>query len=339
MVNQQLINYIKASLGQGQTTEQVRQNLLQAGWSSMDVDEAFGNIRSNIIVSPPLSQSLPAVSLQPKYAGFWIRLVAGMIDGLVLSGMGIVIGIPFFILGIDTSSFSDILGIAVTWIYFVFMTYKYQATFGKMAVGINVVLDNAENLTIGRIILRETIGKFISMIILMIGYIMAGFTQKKQALHDKIAGTVVIYKDPTKKVKVWVIILALILPLIAIIGILASVALVSLNVARSKARDAKAKASMKSFMLEAVAHYDDKKSFVGYQPDIMKFEFPDCSGSPITNISSNGQVMAVLAQSCVDNEKYLCLSVSGEKIDTGYVPTDIKEIGGELISAKTTTCE
>jgi uncharacterized RDD family membrane protein YckC len=78
--------------------------------------------------------------------------------------------------------------------YFIFMTYYYSATFGKMIVGIEVLSDGFKTASLGSIVLRETIGKGLSGLIIMIGYLMAGFTIKKQALHDMIASTVVVQK-------------------------------------------------------------------------------------------------------------------------------------------------
>ena len=340
MANQKLIDYIKVLLAQNQNKEQIQQNLLQAGWLSGDIEMALRSVEMIPIDGTPLPQT-PPVGVHIKYAGFWVRWAAAMIDGFVLSGASIVMGILFAIFGINankSSSLSGILGMLVAWIYFIFMTYEYQTTLGKKAVGIIVVSDNATNLTLGQIILRETVGKLISTIILMIGYLMVGFTQKKQALHDKIAKTVVVYKDPNKKVKAWVIILALSLPIIAIIGILASIVLVSLNTARSKARDMATKVSMNSIMLEAVAYYSSHTSFVGHHPDFSRSKFPDCSGNPMTNISLDGQAMAVLAKSCANKEKYFCLSMSDKSINEGFVSTDIKEVSENLAKVKTATC-
>ena len=76
---------------------------------------------------------------------------------------------------------------------------------------------------------------------------MVGFTQKKQALHDIIADTVVIYKDPNKKTKTWLIVLVLIFALIIPVGvgIAASVFFVSMNTAINKAQDAQKQSALK----------------------------------------------------------------------------------------------
>lgn len=147
-----------------------------------------------------LAQSGLSQAVERRYAGFWIRLAAIVIDVFVIMVVDFVfMGIPFilFLQGGD-QEFLDALMDIMAWLisisYFIYFTYKYNATLGKKAVGIMVIPENSEKLTLGRVIIRETIGKTISAIILYVGFIMAGFTSKKQALHDKLAGTVVVYR-------------------------------------------------------------------------------------------------------------------------------------------------
>jgi len=130
-----------------------------------------------------------------RYAGFWIRFVAAIVDT-------IIVWIGSFIVSITLAATMPVpawliysIEFIIPFVYFIVMTDKYQATFGKMIVGIKVIADNGQNASLGSIILREIIGKLVSMLILMIGYVMAGFTEKKQALHDMMAGTVVVYKS------------------------------------------------------------------------------------------------------------------------------------------------
>jgi uncharacterized RDD family membrane protein YckC len=143
-----------------------------------------------------------------QYAGFWIRFVAVIIDGIILWIVNMVLsmvllggslGLGAMSGGEDYGAFGAMialyyvvsLGIGVT--YFALLeSSARQATLGKMAVGIKVGDENG-----GRISGLNAVGRYfakiLSGIILCIGYIMAGFDPKKQALHDKIAGTVVYY--------------------------------------------------------------------------------------------------------------------------------------------------
>lgn len=144
----------------------------------------------------PVPENFSVATEEIKYAGFWVRFVAALIDGFVLL-------IPNFILGFLTSFYvgknaiiSNVMRMFLTWAYYIWMTNKDRATIGKKVMGLEVRSDSVEDLTLNQIILRETVGKLISYVILGIGYIMAGFTAKKQALHDMIAKTVVVYRNP-----------------------------------------------------------------------------------------------------------------------------------------------
>lgn len=141
------------------------------------------------------------------YAGFWRRFVAAVIDALVLS---IALFVIKFLSGgnqhnVSFEMFDDLspLGNSGSWrnniLYFLLnLIYyaalessKYQATIGKMALDIRVIDTDGHRLSSQKAIVRY-LGKIISAVILMIGYIMAAFDSKKQALHDKIATTYVI---------------------------------------------------------------------------------------------------------------------------------------------------
>ncbi len=138
-----------------------------------------------------------------EYAGFWQRFVALLIDGIILYIAQMII---FSIFGVnlfrpDPDMFADgipasmsiayIINLGVQIAYFAyFESSEKQATFGKQAMGIVVTDLNGE-----RISMLNAVGRYFSKIpsalILGIGYFMQPFTQKKQALHDMIAGTLV----------------------------------------------------------------------------------------------------------------------------------------------------
>jgi len=92
-----------------------------------------------------------------------------------------------------------ITGLSTYWLnltgglfYFALMeSSPYQATLGKMALGIKVTDYAGRRISFARAVGRY-LGKIISSIILGIGYLLAGFSAKKQALHDMIAGTLVV---------------------------------------------------------------------------------------------------------------------------------------------------
>jgi uncharacterized RDD family membrane protein YckC len=162
----------------------------------------------------PISPSPPTI--QPtsvSYAGFWKRFAAHIIDQLIMGVVGFIIFIPALMLlglGIGNIDDSDVasgfflafLGtyllfifflLGAQWLYFALMESKKGATLGKMALGIVVTDMNGNAISFGRASGRY-FAKLLSGLTLGIGYIIAGFTQQKQALHDIIASCLVVNK-------------------------------------------------------------------------------------------------------------------------------------------------
>jgi predicted Zn finger-like uncharacterized protein len=143
----------------------------------------------------------PAPQFQPK-AGFWIRVVASLLDSLLLGAvqfvLSLLIGLVIGMLGIATAGEPSInmviwlFGLSLSIGYAVFFTGYCGQTPGKMALRIKVIRTDGSPMTYGRAALREVLGKFISGILLGIGYLMVAFDSQKQGLHDKIADTYVI---------------------------------------------------------------------------------------------------------------------------------------------------
>jgi uncharacterized RDD family membrane protein YckC len=153
----------------------------------------------------PLSDLIPPTSppqiASVRYAGFWLRFAALLIDIIVFTIgtfiVGFAIGLILAIASINTEgldAFFDLVGITVGWLYFALMeSSSLQATLGKLACGIKVTDLQGRRISFGRATGRN-FGKIISYIILCIGFFMAGWTAKKQALHDLIASCLVIRK-------------------------------------------------------------------------------------------------------------------------------------------------
>jgi len=153
---------------------------------------------------------------QPTYAGFWMRFLAYIIDAILLGIVSFIMLIPFLgILGVTAAAgggdgdfesggpglmialmstyvFSMIAITVVGWLYFALMESSAKgATLGKLALGLRVTDMSGNRISFGRATGRY-FGKIVSGFILAIGYIMAGFTQQKQALHDIMAGCLVV---------------------------------------------------------------------------------------------------------------------------------------------------
>lgn len=132
-----------------------------------------------------------------QYAGFWIRFWASIIDSIIYTPLLFLIYLKFtlqaFLMGVGSTF--DILyfmvAVLTPWLYSaLFEAGKWQATPGKRLLGVYVTDLNGQRISFGRASARY-FSKFISSLIFGIGYIIAGVTDNKQALHDKIASTLV----------------------------------------------------------------------------------------------------------------------------------------------------
>ena len=146
---------------------------------------------------PPVWNAQSATGAQVGYGGFWIRLVAYIIDAILLS---IVVGVLASLFGLNLMETNwerydptiNLLSFVIGWLYFALMESSERgATVGKMALGLRVVTSNGQRLSFMNATGRY-FAKIVSAIILFIGFIMIGFTDKKRGLHDMIAGTLVI---------------------------------------------------------------------------------------------------------------------------------------------------
>jgi len=133
------------------------------------------------------------------YAGFWKRLAASMLDQLALMAGGFIFGVlAGLVYGLcggseeGTEALGRIIGITIGWLYFALLeSSSRQATPGKMALGIKVTDLSGDGISFGRATGRH-FGKIISALTLLVGYLMAGVTRKKQGLHDIVAGWLVV---------------------------------------------------------------------------------------------------------------------------------------------------
>lgn len=132
-----------------------------------------------------------------RYAGFWMRFWAFLIDMFVIGALNRIIINPFFSFELipdplGTLPTQAILTAIIGYAYFVLMTKFAQQTLGKMVLGLKVINKEGESLSWTDCIFREVVGKIISKVG-FVGYIIAGFTPKKQSLHDLFADTYVIH--------------------------------------------------------------------------------------------------------------------------------------------------
>ena len=189
---------------------------------------AYQTLKSTILphTVPPPTSSSPAMAAQPaptaplagtaqpnlEYAGFWIRLVAKFLDGVLIC---VVIVVPAIIVGlilgvtgrfhaspgsVEIGILANLMGfvfelvaIAFQVAYGTFFLGKYSATPGKMICGLKVIRANGERVSYG-LGFGRCCAEILSGLTCYIGYIMAGFDGQKRALHDHICSTRVVYK-------------------------------------------------------------------------------------------------------------------------------------------------
>ena len=145
------------------------------------------------------------------YAGFWIRVAAYLIDYVVLFVAQIAVFMVFGVsieaaYGFDESTagiFESVLGIiaylgsiVISILYYVVMeSSSKQGTLGKIALGLVVTDVQGNRISTGRALGRY-FAKILSAMVLMIGYIMVAFTDRKQGLHDIVCSTYVLKGKP-----------------------------------------------------------------------------------------------------------------------------------------------
>ncbi len=154
----------------------------------------------------PAAPEIPATRLKMVYAGFWLRALAYFFDTLVISAaFGLIASFypsafvkfpdanaPSLMSLPQLTPFAFVLTISVTWLYYtLFEASSWQATPGKRVLRIYVTDMNGRRLTFARAAARN-LGKLISSLTFLVGYLLAGFTVKKQALHDLLAGCLVL---------------------------------------------------------------------------------------------------------------------------------------------------
>ena len=123
------------------------------------------------------------------YAGFGIRFAALIIDAVVLGIVVAILSLVNITSMTDPSASGTIIQTLISFVYFITFTATTGQTLGKMALGIMVVDANGGKLTVGKAILRETVGKFVSFVTIFIGFIIVAFDAKNQGFHDKIASS------------------------------------------------------------------------------------------------------------------------------------------------------
>jgi len=144
----------------------------------------------------------PVAASQVVYASFWRRFGAALIDGVIVYFIGFIIGFVIgFIAGFTGNSASTgilhslniLISLFVGELYFIYLIGKFGQTWGKKWLGVKVVRIGTNDVPgYLKAFLRDSIGKILSAIVLLLGYFWMLWDPQKQTWHDKIAGTIVV---------------------------------------------------------------------------------------------------------------------------------------------------
>ena len=141
----------------------------------------------------------------PEYATFWHRVAAALIDSVLFMAIfcpvGLMVGVFAGLSGMEEPNEAvsalaniviNVVSTVISWLYHALLeSSSWQGTVGKRVLGIRVTDLDGNRLTFGRATGRY-FAKFLSNLTCLIGYIMVAFTEKKQGLHDMMAGTLVL---------------------------------------------------------------------------------------------------------------------------------------------------
>ncbi|HUD41193.1 MAG TPA: RDD family protein [Dokdonella sp.] len=156
---------------------------------------------------PVLSESGMLPAGLTIHGGFWRRTAAYLMDGFIIGVVNWVITMILMVAMVGslaagsvnaafgTVALQALVGIVLSWLYFALQeSSATQATLGKRAMGLKVTDDYARRIGFGRATGRF-FGKILSSVIFNIGFMLAGWTGRRQALHDMICGTVVVFRE------------------------------------------------------------------------------------------------------------------------------------------------
>jgi uncharacterized RDD family membrane protein YckC len=172
-------------------------------------------------------QSSTAASTRDAYGGFWRRFAAYAIDYLLAILLSVALALAAILTGFDDERTEALISIVVVVGYFLYYTLlessSSQATIGKRAMGLKVTNRDGEPIGFGRATARF-FAKFLSVFTLCLGYLLIVVTKRRQALHDLLAGTLVVHTHVPPRVSGPVVALvaaAASLPLLGILGAIA----------------------------------------------------------------------------------------------------------------------
>lgn len=148
---------------------------------------------------------MPNKNEQHVNAGFFVRLAAFLIDSILIALISLGLRFPLWLLDmilpnsllsrdfIFQYSITDLIFVILQASYFILLTYASGQTVGKKLMHLKVVSVQGCKLTLWEVVIRETVGRFLSALVLQAGYLAVGVRKDKRGLHDWFADSKVIY--------------------------------------------------------------------------------------------------------------------------------------------------
>jgi len=190
MIDQKLVNYINQQLSQGYDMNAIKTGLIKQGWDQGTINDSINSLSNQNVNYKEQTGGNNMVDMKnPQYGGFWKRVLALFLDGIIIGIPASAIGFGLaFATGVVSITYLVQLGAIALVIY---LDGIKGGTPGKQILGMRIVNEQGNFIGIPMAILRY-IARIVSGALLGIGLIMVAFTQKKQGLHDLIAKTYVV---------------------------------------------------------------------------------------------------------------------------------------------------
>lgn len=157
--------------------------------------------RNDAVLDIPADDVAVAGGGELEYAGFWSRVAALIVDNAIVTIFGLALLIAVGFVGDGAMVIANFALMLVAFLYWPLMeSSERQATIGKQLLGIQVTDANGARLTFVRSLLRN-IAKILSSLPFGLGFLLAAFTARKQALHDLITKCLVVRSGPSRFLK------------------------------------------------------------------------------------------------------------------------------------------